>query len=202
MRFITIVGLIVALAAPSAMAGLVRLDIDNLTFYDWDTGEPEPGGSISFFIDESVADSNALPERGRYNGAIAGGQFNNYRTGETYLFDLDTQNYLDVESVADMYTGIALRGSFKNQLGHSFLFDLWMEASFKPDDHLHTLKSAVDVWENSVVFSLLEPVNYFEGYGSTKVSFTPINNVPEPSLWALLLSGLFILGWRRFKSPI
>lgn len=202
MKFITIVGLIVALAAPSAMAGLVRLDVDNLTYYDWETGDSVFGGSIHFIIDETVADSNVHPERGRYNEAIKGGYFNNFLTGEIYSFDLDSKNYLDVESVSDLYTGITLRGAFKNQSGNSFLFDLWMEASFKPDDHLHTLKSAVDVWENSVLFNFLGPVVYFEGYGSTNVSFTPISSVPEPGEWTLLLTGLFVLGWRRSRLRI
>lgn len=202
MKFMTILGLIVLLAAPSAMAGLVRLELDNLTFYDWDTGEPELGGSISFLIDETVADSDAHPERGRYNSAIKGGQFNNFRTGETFLFDLNAENYLDVESVADMYTGIALRGSFQNQWGHSFLFDLWMEASFKPDDHLHTLKSAVNVWKNSVVFNFFQPMDHFEAYGASHVSFKPVNEVPESDAWALLLAGLLVISWRRLKSRV
>ena len=197
MKFITIVGLLAALITPSAMAGLVRLDIENLTCYDWETGEPSVGGSISFFIDETIADSDALPERGRYDGAIKGGQFNNFLTGEVYSFDLDALNYLDLESFADMYTGIAVRGSFKNQWGHSFLFDLWMEASYKPDDYLHNLKSSVSVWNNSVLFNLLSPVEYFEGFGATNVSFKPVNKVPESGSWALVLASAMLLVWRR-----
>lgn len=201
MKFITILGLVAALMAPSAMAGLLRLDVENLTCFDWDTGEPSLGGSISFYIDETIVDSDALPGRGRYNGAIKGGHFSNFLNGEIYSFDLDALNYLDLESFEDMYTGIALRGSFKNQWGQSFLFDLWMEASYKPDDYLHTLKSSVSVWNNSVFFNLLAPVDYFEGFGATNVSFKPVSQVPESGVWSLMLIGAFLLAWQRlFRS--
>lgn len=197
MKLITLLGLWVALMAPSAMAGLIRLDVENLTRYDWQTGDPAVGGSVSFFIDESVADSNAQADRGRYQGAIKGGQFTNFITGETYSFDVDAANYMDIESVADMFTGIALRGSFKNQSGQSFLFDLWMEATYKPDDYLHNLESSVSVWNNSVLFNLLEPMDSFEGFGASNVSFKPVNHVPESGSWGLVLVSAIVLGWRR-----
>jgi hypothetical protein len=190
-------GLMAALLAPSAMAGLMRLDVENLTCYDWDTGEPSLGGSISFFIDETIADSDVLPDRGRYNGAIKNAQFHNFLNGESYSLDVDALNYLDLQSYEDMYTGIALRGSFKNKWGQSFLFDLWMEAAYKPDDYLHTLKSSVSVWNNSVLFNLLAPVDYFEGFGATNVSFKPVSQVPESGIWSLMMVGALLLAWQR-----
>lgn len=200
MKFITLVGLLAVMVVPSAVGGVVRLDVDSLICYDWDSGAPLLGGRASFLIDESIADSDALPQRGRYSSALKWGMFHNYLSGESYLLDMDSENYLDIESVSDMYTGIMLRGAFKNKLGHSVLFDLEMEASYKPDDHLHTLKSSVQIWSNTVLFNLLAPMDYFESYGASHVNFKSVNSVPESTSWTILLAGFLMLAWRRFKA--
>lgn len=196
MQFIKIFGVLFFLASPATMAGLVSVDIDELKYVDWDDNT-QVGGDLQLLFDETVADSNADPELGRYQNAIKGGQFWNARDGKTYWLDVAAHNYVQVEMVSDMFTGITLRGYLKDEWGNSRLFDLWMEANFKADDYLHTLKSHINVWENSVIFNLFEPQNHFEGIAPTKVAF---NVIPEPSVLLLFLSGLLGLCLRRNTS--
>lgn len=194
MQFIKILSVLFLLNASVAMAGLVSLDVDDLVYVDEDTGSTQLGGRLQFLFDESVADSNASTDIGRYHNAIKGGQFWNFRNGKNYYIDLAEQNHVQVEMVSDMYTGITLRGYFKDDEGNSRLFDLWMEANFKADDYLHTLKSHVNVWENSVIFNLFEPQDHFEGFSPVRVAF---NAVPESAALLLFISGLLGLGLRR-----
>jgi hypothetical protein len=200
MRAIAIIGLLFCLMVPSAFAGLVRLDIDDLECMDWDAGAIGLGGNLSFLIDESAADSNAHTGLGFYQGAIAGGHFWNARTGKSYSLDLVAQNHVQVETDSELYTGISLRGYFKDDQGNSRLFDLWMEATYKADDYLHTLKSEVSVWENTVIFNLFEPQDHFEGATPRNVKFSPVSQVPEPASWLLLLMGVGALVLRTKHS--
>jgi hypothetical protein len=200
MRVIAIIGLLFCLMVPSAFAGLVRLDIDDLECIDWDTGSIGLGGNLSFLIDESVADSNTHTGLGFYQGALAGGHFWNARTGKSYSLDLVAQNHVQVKTDSVFYTGIELRGSFKDDQGNSRFFDLWMEASYKADDYLHNLKSNVIVWENTVIFNLFEPQDHFEGTAPRTVKFSPVSRVPEPAPWLLLLMGVGALVLRTKRS--
>lgn len=199
MRFITILGILFFTISPAVTAGLVSLEIDELQHVDWDTGSTQVGGNLQLLFDDSVADSNANPELGRYQNAIKGGHFWSARDAKTYTFDIAAHNYVQVETVGDMFTGITLRGYLNDEWGNSRLFDLWMEANFKADDYLHNLKSQVNVWENSVIFNLFEPANHFEGITPRNVVF---NTVPAPASGLLLLTGLLALALRFLTVPL
>ncbi|AQT61523.1 PEP-CTERM sorting domain-containing protein [Cellvibrio sp. PSBB023] len=200
MKLISVVSLLLLLMAPSAMAGLVSLDINKLTTYDWAADEAVVGGNLSFLIDEAVADTDIAPNQGRYYDAIKGGTFKNFQTGETYLFDLDTQNCIDILTFDSLYSDVNLKGYLKNEHGKSVFFEIGMRFVSKADDYLHSLKNNPKVLGSSVLFNLFEEWDHFQGYDPENVSVKPINEVSEPAPLFLLLIGVGTLALRKKRD--
>ncbi len=202
MKIINAVSVMVMLWVPSAMAGLISFDMENLTTYDWAADEAVSGGRLSFLIDETVSDMDAAPDQGRYYDAIKSGMFKNFQTGETYLFDVDFQNCVDIQVIDSFSAGINMHGYLKNEHGKSIFFELGMIANFKADDYLYTLNNNVQVVENSVLFNLFEEWDHFQGYSPDSASFNAVSYVAAPAPWFLFLMGLagLVLRARRNLS--
>jgi len=206
MRVVRNIFLSLMLISPTAMAGLISLDVDNFIYPPHGAevfmSGSDRGGKLSLIIDDATLDANSDGERGRYNDAIKGGSFWNERSGRQYWVDLTASNYIDVNLVGDLYTGIGLRGKFYDALGESFWFDLWMEGSLKSDDRLDNVMSHVKIWENSIVFNMFGGGDdYFEGHSPEFVKFNTITkNLPESSTFLLLLVGWLTLGVIRRRK--
>jgi hypothetical protein len=197
MRVLVTIGLLLSLISPLSFAGMVRLDIEGMEYYDWATETYGYGGHLSFLIDETIADSEVRDDIGYYRNALSGGYFWNAVTYKNYYLDPNAQNHIQVEIYPDLLTGIAFRGAFLDEKGNSLRFDLWMQATLKLDDYLDNLKSHVSVWENTVIFNLFEPFDHFQGATPKLVKFTSIVEVPDPASGTLFILGASILFWRN-----
>lgn len=196
MNIVRVLGFILFALSPCSFAGLMKVDMENFSYWD-DDGFLQQGGRLSLQVETGGLDSHPDNEKGFYEGAILKGSFFNAYSGREYQFDITGANSVFIDLSSSFYTAITLCGVLADIDGNKADFDLRLEGTYKDDDHLEDLVDKVYFFKNEVTFFMSGPSDSFVGHAPNIATFS--KDVPEPSHAMLLLIGIAGLGMLRFK---
>lgn len=193
------------LAAQTANAGMMKMQLSNFNFPIYDENQEivgsGKGGSLELIIDDAILDANADANAGHFIDAIVGGHC---KEGLNDLqFDLDLNATTEIFTKVTNFSKINFVGKVKNGT-NTLDFSLQLEGNFPSSvgGSLENINYAEKNWLDSVNFELHgEGINFI---GATPVHFSvekyePPKDVPEPSGALLLMAGLLGLCYSRKK---